>query len=155
MNNQWQKRITIDFTCDSGNEVVVRRPGPSLSLKAGRFTRVLQKVEADSKKNANDQVAALQQLSDADLEEVTEFARIVLCDVIVAPIVSLKPKEGQYHPDDLPIPDFWQLFIWFIKGCPSIPVKIKEGETTIEAVGNFPEGREPNTAISSHSESVQ
>lgn len=155
MNNQWQKRTTTTFTCDSGNQVVLRRPGPSLSLKAGRFMRVLNKVGADSKTNADDQLAAIQKLSDAEMEELTEFARVILVDVIVSPVVSLNPKEGQYHPDDLPVPDFWQIFIWFAKGSPTIPVKTKEGETTVEAVSNFPEGRESDAAISSHSEQVQ
>jgi hypothetical protein len=153
--NNWQRRQTTKFTCDSGNEVVLQRPGPSLSLKAGRFMRVLNKVGADKEDNAEEQLAAIQKLSDSELEELTEFARIVIADVIVSPVVSLKPKSGQYHPDDLPVGDFWQIFMWFSKGSPTIPVQTKEGETTVEAVSNFPEGREPDTTVSSDSEQVQ
>ena len=153
--NNWQKRSTTTFTCDSGNEVVLRRPGPSLSLKAGKFMRVLSKVGADKKTTADEQVAAMQNLSDAELEEMTDFARIVLCDIIVSPVVSLTPREGQYHPDDLPIKDFWEIYMWFCKGSPTIPVKTKEGETTVEAVSNFPEGRESDVAAHSDSETVQ
>ena len=103
MNNQWAKRQVTTFTCDSGNQVVLRRPGPSLSLKAGRFVRVLNKVGAKEKVTADAQLDAIQRLSDSELEELTEFARVVISDVIVSPVVSLNPKEGQYHPDDLPV----------------------------------------------------
>jgi beta-lactam-binding protein with PASTA domain len=140
MNNQWSKRQVTTFTCDSGNQVVLRRPGPSLSLKAGRFVRVLNKVGAKEKVTADAQLDAIQKLSDSELEELTEFARVVISDVIVSPVVALNPKEGQYHPDDLPVRDFWQIFMWFAQGSPTMPVKLREGETTVEAVSNFPEG---------------
>jgi len=145
MNNQWSKRQTTTFTCDSGNQVVLRRPGPSLSLKAGRFVRVLNKVGAKEKATAEAQLEAIQRLSDAELEELTEFARVVIADVIVRPVVALNPKENQYHPDDLPVRDFWQIFMWFAQGSPTMPVALKEGETTVEAVSNFPE--EPGSGI--------
>jgi len=155
MQNQWAKRRTTAFTCDSGNEVVLRRPGPSLSLKAGRFVRVLNKVGAEGKVTADDQLAAIQNLSDPDLEELTNFARIVVSDVVVSPVVSLNPKgDNQYHPDDLPVRDFWQIFMWFAQGSPSIPVALKEGETTVEAVSNFPEGREPDIDFDNDSAAV-
>lgn len=154
MNNQWQKRRGSPFTCDSGNELLAQRPGPSLSLKAGRFVRVLNKVGAKEKATADAQLEAIQQLSDAELEELTEFARVVVCDVVVSPVVALKPKEGQYHPDDLPPRDFWQIFMWFAQGCPTLPIVLKEGETTVEAVSNFPDGREPDVDINSDSAAV-
>lgn len=154
MNNQWSKRRTTTFTCDSGNQVVLRRPGPSLSLKAGRFVRVLNKVGAKEKVTAEEQLDAIQKLSDSELEELTEFARVVISDVIVSPVVSLNPKEGQYHPDDLPVQDFWQIFMWFAQGSPTMPVALKEGETTVEAVSNFPEGREPGIDVDNDSAAV-
>ena len=154
MNNQWTKRQTTTFTCDSGNEVILRRPGPSLSLKAGRFVRVLNKVGAKEKLTADAQLEAIQNLSDLELEELTEFARVVVSDVIVSPVVSLNPKEGQYHPDDLPVRDFWQIFMWFAQGSPTMSVRLKEGETTVEAVSNFPERRESGVDVDQDSSAV-
>ena len=154
MNNQWSKRQTTTFTCDSGNQVVLRRPGPSLSLKAGRFVRVLNKVGAKDKAAADAQLAAIQLLSDHELEDLTDFARIVIADVVVSPVVSLNPKEGQYHPDDLPVPDFWQIFMWFAQGSPSMPVKLREGETTVETVSSFPEGSGSGIDVDNDSTSV-
>jgi hypothetical protein len=154
MNNQWSKRQTTTFTCDSGNQVVLRRPGPSLSLKAGRFVRVLNKVGAKEKATAEAQLEAIQRLSDAELEELTEFARVVIADVIVSPVVALNPKEGQYHPDDLPVRDFWQIFMWFAQGSPTMPVALKEGETTVEAVSNFPEEPGSGTHVDNDSAAV-
>lgn len=136
--NNWQKRQSTAFRCGSGNEVTAHRPGPSLTLKAQRFLPILQKTGADKQTDPDEQLAGILKLSDEDLDKLTEFARIIICDAVDSPVISLSPKEGQYHPDDLPVADFWELFVWISRGCPTIPVKLKEGETDIETVSNFP-----------------
>jgi hypothetical protein len=115
---------------------------------------VLNKVGAKEKVTADAQLDAIQKLSDLELEELTEFARVVISDVIVSPVVSLNPKEGQYHPDDLPVRDFWQIFMWFAQGSPTMPVKLREGETTVEAVSNFPEGSGSSIDVDNDSAAV-
>lgn len=155
MTNTWQKRASAEFTCASGNKVIGHRPGPSLSLKAQRFLPILQKVGMDEKAPVEKQLEAILKLSDDELDKLTDFARIIICDAIDRPVISLNPKQGQYHPDDLPDADFWELFVWIAKGCPSIPVEMKEGETTVEAVTNFPLGQEPDVSLSGDSEQVQ
>lgn len=149
--NNWQKRPTTTFRCSSGNEVTAHRPGPSLALKAQRFLPILQKTGADKQTNPDEQLAAILKLSDEELEKLTEFARIIICDAVDVPVISLSPKEGQYHPDDLPVADFWELFVWVSQGCPSIPVQLKEGETDIETVSNFPSGQDAGDHISEDS----
>lgn len=155
MNNTWQKRASTEFTCSSGNKVSAHRPGPSLALKAQRFLPILQKAGIDSGASPDEQLASILKLSDDELDKLTDFARIILCDAVDHPVISLMPKQGQYHPDDLPIADFWELFIWIARGCPSIPVELKEGETTVEAVTNFPLGQDAGSSISGDSEQVQ
>jgi hypothetical protein len=154
-NNTWQKRASTKFKCSSGNEVSAHRPGPSLALKAQRFLPILQKVGVDTNADPEGQLAAILKLSDDELDKLTDFARIIIVDAVDHPIISLAPKQGQYHPDDLPIGDFWELFIWIAQGCPSIPVEMKEGETTVEVVTNFPLGQEPDVSVSGDSEQIQ
>lgn len=156
MNNQWQKRQTIKLACPSGNEVMVRRPGPDLAVKAGKFARVLQKV-GGKKGNAtpDEQLAAIEKLPDGELEQLMTFARVVLADVVINPPLSLHPKEGQLSPDDVPLNDFWFIHTWAMNGGPTMPVKLKEGETTVEAVETFPSGQEPGLTSSVDSEQIQ
>lgn len=153
MRNQWQKRQTIKIDCPSGNEVIVRRPGPDLAIKAGKFARVLQRV--NGKANADEQLAAIEQLPDTQLEQLMEFARIVLCDVVIEPPLYLNPKENQLSPDDVPLNDFWFIHIWAMNGGPTMPVKTKEGETTVEAVETFPVTEGSGSAVSLDGEQIQ
>jgi hypothetical protein len=156
MNNQWQKRQTTLLSCPSGNEVIVRRTGPDLAVKAGKFARVLQKVSGkNGKATPDEQLAAIEQLPDKELEQLMAFARVVLADVVVNPPLYLNPREGQLSPDDVPLNDFWYIHTWAMNGGPTLPVKLKEGETTVEAVSNFPDGRESDVDTRGDSETVQ
>lgn len=155
--NTWRKRETREFLCLSGNKVIVRRPGPDLALKAGKVARIL-KAQMDAGADVNKQLEFIETLPDDELEKLMAFARILVSDVVIQPPLSLHPKEGQLTPDDVPLEDFWQIFMSGMQGFPDMPVKmqqgitvlpdgkelIAEGETTIEAVHNFPEGQEPS-----------
>lgn len=151
MNNSWQKRAVTKFVCQSGNEVMARRSSPSLSLKANRYQRVLKKIED---KDVNQVIEKMQLLPDDELESLTDFAAITIEDSVVEPALSLKPKQGEFSPHDIPPADFWEIFMWISKGCPSIPVETKEGETTVEAVSNFP-GGQVDPDVGAGSEQVQ
>src|SRR5512147_213852 len=143
--NHWQKRQTQEISCPSGNTAVVRRPGPDIALKAGKITRILKRdKEAE---NIDAQLALIEKLSDDELNKLTDFARILLCDVVVTPPLVLNPKEGQLSPDDVPLSDFWFIFTWAMNGGPDMPVKTKEGETTVEAVETFPTEQESSSGI--------
>ena len=152
MNNQWQKRVTGDFTCSSGNQVKICRPSPSIGLKTQRFLPLINKMKQEGDK---DVMTAILDLPDEDVERITSLAEIVLADCVVQPKLSLKPKPDQLSPSDLPVNDFWELFFEVSRGCPSIAVKTKEGETTVDAVSNFPGGQESGADVSSDSEAVQ
>lgn len=157
MNNTWQKRATTMLSCPSGNQVEVRRTGPDLAIKAGRFARVLKKLAGPDGKplTAEEQVAKIAELPDDELEQVMAFARVVVADVCVSPRLYLRPVNEQLGPDDLPLSDFWYINTWAMSGGPTMPVATKEGETDIESVGNFPGESEPGISSGSDSEAVQ
>jgi hypothetical protein len=156
MNNQWQKRKAMLLVCPSGNEVMARRTGPDLGVKAGKFARVLQKVSGkDGKATPTEQLAAIEQLPDKELEQLMAFARVVVADVVVDPPLALNPKGDQFSPDDIPLNDFWYIHTWAMNGGPTMPVQLREGETTVEAVETFPGGQEPSIAPGVDSEQIQ
>ena len=149
----WQKRLAFPFLCPSGDTVMVRRLGPDFVLKAGQVARILQK-QAEAK-TLEQQLAFLETLPDDELEKIMQFGRKLLCDVLVEPVLSLNPREGQLSPDDVPLPDFWALFIAASNGFPEIPVKTKDGETDIESVQAFPEQSGTGSEPVSDGETVQ
>lgn len=152
--NQWQKRRTEELLCPSGNTAVVRRPGPELALKAGKIMRILQKNK-NAKQDIDAQLAFIEKLSDAELDTLMEFGRVLLADVVVTPVLILNPKEGQLSPDDVPLQDFWFIYIWAMNGGPSMPVKTREGETTVEAVETFPDGQASDVVSGDYGAEIQ
>ena len=139
--NQWTKRVNISMTCPSGKVVTVRRPGPEIALKGGKILRIFRARGIDPEKSTiNQQLNVIETLSDDELNDLATFARAVLVNVMVDPPLSLKAKDGQLEPDDLPLGDFWFLAIQGMNGWPNAPVKLVDAEeTTVAAVENFPE----------------
>lgn len=150
--NVWGKRVNISLTCPSGNKIIVRRTGPDLALKATRLPRVLQNQAATTAAN---QLEIIEKLPDDELAKVMDFARILIADVLVSPVVLLNPKEGQLSPDDIPLEDFWWIFGQAMTGFPSAPVKLTEGVTSVEAVNNFPSGQSASPSAGEDSEVIQ
>ena len=75
---------------------------------------------------------------------------------MIDPPLSLHPKEGQLGPDDVPVNDFWFIYVWAMNGGPDMPVKLASGEeTTVEAVETFPEGQGSGVSLGDDSEAVQ
>lgn len=154
--NQWDKRVERKFTCLSGNEVMVRRSSPSLALKSQRFLPILKRISGpDGKAKADEQIAKILELPDAELEKLSSFAELVLEDAITAPRLKIGAKDGQLSPNDVPLNDFWQLFIYIGNGCPEIPVKTKDGETDIESVANFPVEQAGSAGAGVNGEQIQ
>lgn len=153
--NQWRKRTTIALTCpSSGIKIIVRRPGPDLALKAARLPRVLQSQDP-AKMNPATQLEIIEKLPDDELNKVMAFARILIADVVIDPVLSLHPKEGQLSPDDVPLLDFWWIFGQAMAGFPSEPVKLTEGETDIETVRTFPSGEVTSAPAGEDRELIQ
>lgn len=112
---------------------------------------MLQQIES---KPAAEQMAAIEALPDVELDKMTDFAAIVLADAIGEPPMSLN-KAGQLSPHDIPPADFWEIFMWVSRGCPSIPVSTKDGEMSVDDIGTFPEGQTSDINAGSDSEQVQ
>ena len=94
-------------------------------------------------------------MPDEELEKLTDYAEIVLADAVTNPKLYLQPLGDQLSPNDIPLKDFWELFIYISRGCPLIPVKTKDGETSIDAVESFLGEQGGSVSVSSDSESVQ
>lgn len=155
--NVWRKRVNTQITCPSGKRVTVRRAGPEIALKSGKILRMFEVRDIDlTKASIETQLETIESLTDEELVDLTAFARVVLVSVLVDPPLSLKPKEGQLEPDDLPLGDFWFLAMGGMNGWPTMPVKLADGEeTTVKAVETFPAGQESGDGASGNSEQVQ
>lgn len=153
--NTWRKRTTQALTCPSGNRIIIRRSGPELALKSGKIARIFQKQTKDDLSDVNKQLQFIENLPDEELNKLMGFARVLVSDVVIDPPLSLHPKEGQLGPDDVPLADFWYIFTWAMNGGPDMPVQLAEGETSVDAVDNFPSGQEPGSPLGEDSEIVQ
>lgn len=151
----WSKRKSIPFTCPSGNVVQIRRPGPSLALKGTRAARIFQRGGEDVITDPDKQLAFLESLPENELNDIYEFARVMLTDVVADPRLYMNPSGDQLGPDDVPLADFWAIFICASRGVPDMPVETKEGETTVDAVENFPATETGSSEPVSNSQAVQ
>src|SRR5690349_1817841 len=103
--NQWTKRVPISITCPSGKTVIVRRAGPEIALKGGKILRIFRArgIDPAAPSTINQQLDVIENLSEEELSDLTEFARSLLVNVMVDPPLALKAKDGQLEPDDLPV----------------------------------------------------
>lgn len=145
--NQWRKRPTMLLECPSGNKCYARRVGPDLALKAGKLANLFGgQVKPDD---------IVEQMSDEEAAKVYAFARQVIIETVVQPKLSDRAlRDDDVTPDDLPSKDFWYLFGWATRAAPGIPVKLSEGETTVEAVETFPDGQTASATPGIDSEQV-
>ena len=153
--SQWRKRIAIPFKCPSGEIALIRRPSPSLMLKTTRALRIFERGGSEILTDAGKQLEFLESLPESELNDIYECARILLADVVTSPALYLNPVEDQLSPDDLPTVDFWAIFMRASQGIPDMPVELKESETTVAAVDNFPSEQAGSVEPGSDSEVVQ
>lgn len=128
----WQKRVAIPLPCPSGAVCQVQRPSPEVSLKGGRLTHIFSGPNAEE---------AAEDLSDDEAAKVYLFAREIVLACVVSPALSSDKSSQDLTPEDIPPADFWFVFKWAMRGGQGIPVAMKEGETTAEAVETFPDGQ--------------
>lgn len=155
MANNWRKRVTYPFTCRSGNVVQIRRVGPSLALKGTRAARIFERGGQKVLTDIDAQLAFIESLPDEEVEEIYNFARIMLADAVAEPRLYLKPVGDQLSPDDIPPEDFWEIFTCVSNGIRQLPVQLKDGETTVEAVETFPAEQAGSVEPDGSSEQVQ
>jgi hypothetical protein len=141
---QWQKRRSMSMTCPSGAVCEVQRPGPEVSIKAGRIIHLFKPETAGS----------VEQLSDEEAARIYVFARQAVAAAVTSPKLSLDEKPDSLTPEDIPPQDFWHVFTWVMRGGPDLPVTLREGETTVEAVETFPVELSGDDVVGVNSEQV-
>jgi hypothetical protein len=150
-NGQWQPRQTVAFTCPSSGKVVfIRRPGPELTLRAGRvirtFTQALKREAEAAREGVKEGDLAtdfglniLDKLSDEELAAVVIFARELVCAMLVSPklVLNPKPSSDEIGPDDIG-DDFWPLFNYGMAGFFNLKIPVgKEEEVTVSDLESF------------------
>lgn len=125
-NGGWKPKKPEPYTCADGTEVWVQRPGPEFTIRAGRiaktYTRFLNAKEDDEEN-------ALAAMSDQEQEVLVNYARELLCAMLVTPKLKLDPKDGELHPDDTGV-DFWPLFHYGMGAL--FKSKVPVGDTEVE-----------------------
>jgi hypothetical protein len=147
-NDQWAPRKTQPYTCLSGKVIQIRRPGPELTLRAGRvirtFTQAIQREAVAAKQEAINKGVTdvgfdvLDKLSDEELAAVVVFARELVCSMVVSPKLVLNPNPDldEVGPDDIGN-DFWPLFNYGMTAFLGFKVPVGEGEVEVSDLVNF------------------
>lgn len=134
--NTWKKRTVQRLDCPSGSVCYARRPSPEVSLKGGRIANIFMPKVASGSFNPEE---AVEELSDDEAAKMYLLAREIVLGAVVSPKLSRKSaNDDDLTPEDIPPSDFWYIFSWAMRGGRELPVKLKEGETTVEAVETFP-----------------
>lgn len=133
--NTWKKRAVLSLECPSGSVCRVRRPSPEVSLKGGRIANFFMPKAQSGSFNPD---TAFEELSDEEAASMYLLAREIVLAAVVEPKLSRNTDSDGLTPEDIPPSDFWFIFSWAMKGGRDLPVKLKEGETTVDAVETFP-----------------
>lgn len=133
-DSAWVKRKIHRLECPSGAVCYVRRPSPEVSIKGGRLIHIFS-----PRATSGIDETSFTDLNDEEAAKVYIFARAMVLGTVVTPKLSVNPDGEDLTPEDLPPADFWHVFSWAIKGGRDLPVELKEGETTVDAVETFPE----------------
>lgn len=132
--NTWKKRTVTPLECPSGSVCHVRRPSPEVSLKGGRVANFFS-PRANGSLNVEE---TFQELSDDEAASMYLLAREIVLATVLEPKLVRKTEADELTPEDIPPSDFWFIFTWAMRGGRDLPVKLKEGETTVDAVETFP-----------------
>lgn len=128
---------TAELTLPSGEVFTVRRPPLQVWVAAGKIPQsFLRKMGGDAG------AISAAQLSDAETLAAIEFVRDAIVYACVSPkLVIGGTGEDELDPSELDPADFEFLTGWIMQGCPGVPVRTKEGETSIEALDRFRQKR--------------
>lgn len=128
--NQWTPGKTESFTCGSGAEVQIQRPGPEFLLLSGKVSRTFTKnLAKNPDQSATDMLDIIAEMSDEEIAEVTLFATKLVCAMCVSPKVTPNPRPGEIGPRDMGM-DFWELFFYAMTNF--FRMKVPVGNTEVE-----------------------
>jgi hypothetical protein len=136
--NVWKKQKPVRLELPSGAVAYVRRPSPDVGLRSGRVAEFFQSLDPQDQEAMWDKLEAM---TDEEADRIKRFIREMVLATIVSPKVHANPKGEELGLDDIPSADFWRIFNWGSTGGATMPVKVGEGEVTVEAVDTFSEGQ--------------
>jgi hypothetical protein len=127
-NGGWKKRPIETLTCPSGQEVQIRRPGPEFMLRAGKVARTFSQVLTRDLDNEKDGLSLISDMTDDEQAAVLDFARELVCAMVVNPPLTLKPKTpDELTPDDI-ADDMWFLLTYAMTGFFNLPVPVGDNQ---------------------------
>lgn len=144
--NGWKPNVPEKWTGPSGQEVLLRHPGPEFTLRLGRTQRVFSGSESvpERKEGQTDKEYAQEVLEHISDEELVGMARELIVAMVDSPKLVLNPnaENGEIGPDDTGM-DFWPLYNYGMAKYFSRtgPIKVGEGESEVEVsdLETFPE----------------
>lgn len=136
--------LTAEITLPSGAVFKCRRPPLEVWIAAGRVPQsFLLKMQKAEKGDGGAVV-----LTDEETVSTINFVRQALTYAVVEPrLVVDATGNDDLDPADLDIEDFHFLTSWILSGCPGVPVKTKEGETSIDNLARFRQKRTGSTRL--------
>jgi len=142
--NGWKPRKPEKWTCPSGQEVLLRPPGPEFTLRLGRSPRTFS-GDGDLPKRKPGQTdeefhkEMAEHISDDDLVAV---ARDLLVAMVESPKLVLNPDSsmGEMGPDDTGL-DFWPLYNYGMHKyfARKVAVGVGTGEVEVTDLETFPQ----------------
>lgn len=127
-------------TCPSGNTYRLRKPDIAALINSGalpeNFTgKLLSKLD----KKETDVEGDNDPLKDEDLLSMAAIKRATVTAAMLEPrIVANAVNDDEIEFQDVPKEDREYIYLWATRGLPEVPIEIAKGETTVEAVENFP-----------------
>lgn len=128
----WKPRKAEPYTCKDGSVVMIMRPGPEFTIRAGR----MHKTYVKRKETEVDPDNPLAGMSDEEAETLVNYARQLLVEILVEPKLKLNPAEGELGPDDTGA-DFWPLFNYAMDNFQNAKVPVGNGEVEAKDLDTF------------------
>lgn len=128
--------MTAQETLPSGAVFTLRRPPLDVWSTWGKlpqhFVRTLMKAGEAGGLRA-------EEMSDADSDAMVNFLRDAVIYACVEPKLKMGAAEDDdaLDPNDLAAADFQYLVTWIMAGSPSVPVKTKGGQTSVQSLESF------------------
>jgi hypothetical protein len=144
--SDWEESASIVFACRSGRKVRVRRVTQESLLLCGRLpqallSRVLQMFKDIGKLSPPESAEGFETEQVAAMPDVVDAYLIAGLDGPFAVLGPADTSKNQINVRRIPDEDRMDIYGYIQAGCPDIPVKLESGgETSVEALANFPDG---------------
>lgn len=128
----------------SGAVFEVKRPGPEVTIKAGRlpsnlFGRMAEAIKGKDGSPVAKGMEVFQNMTDGEIVAFKGYADILVASAVVSPRMTAgESTEEALSVNDLDQVDFWHLFAWANSGGKTLPIQVKGGgEVSIDDLETF------------------